>query len=57
MNFVMSHLLSILTFLPLAGAAFILVTRGSDAAVASTARWVAMIVTLADFALSLVLWA
>ncbi|MGA7674366.1 MAG: NADH-quinone oxidoreductase subunit M [Rhizomicrobium sp.] len=57
MSFVMSHLLSILTFLPLVGAAFILTTRGSDATVAVTARWVAMIVTLADFALSLLLWA
>jgi NADH-quinone oxidoreductase subunit M len=57
MSFVISHLLSILTFLPLFGALFILATRGSDKTVASTARWVAMIVTLADFALSLLLWA
>ena len=57
MSFLMGHLLSIITFLPLLGALFILATRGSDATVASTARWVAMIVTLVDFALSLLLWA
>jgi NADH-quinone oxidoreductase subunit M len=57
MSFLMSHLLSIITFLPLVGALFILATRGSEATVASTARWVAMIVTLVDFALSLLLWA
>jgi NADH-quinone oxidoreductase subunit M len=56
MSFIMSHLLSIITFLPLVGALFILLTRGSDATLAMTARWVAMIVTLVDFALSLVLW-
>ncbi len=53
----MSHILSIIIFLPLAGALSILATRGSDATLASTARWVAMVVTLADFVLSLVLWA
>ena len=57
MSFVMNHLLSIITFLPLFGALAILVTRGSEATVASTARWVAMGVTLIDFALSLILWA
>jgi len=53
----MDHLLSIITFLPLVGALAILATRGSEATVASTARWVAMGVTLIDFALSLILWA
>jgi len=57
MNFFMSHILSIITFLPLVGAAFILLTRGSQSVVASTARWVAMIVTVIDFALSILLWA
>jgi NADH-quinone oxidoreductase subunit M len=57
MNLLMSHILSLITFLPLLGAAIIFVSRGSDATVANTARWVAMIVTLADFVLSLVLWA
>ena len=52
----MSHILSILTFLPLVGAAFILATRGSEAAVARNARWVALIVTLIEFAISLVIW-
>ena len=31
MSFIMSHLLSIITFLPLVGALFILATRGSEA--------------------------
>ena len=57
MSFILHHILSIVTFFPLLGAAFILLTRGSDSTVASTARWVAMIVTLVDFALSLLLWA
>ena len=52
----MSHLLSIITFLPLVGAAFILVTRGSEATRASTARWVALITTGIVLALSIVLW-
>jgi len=57
MSFLMSHILSIITFLPLVGAVFILAVRGSEGVVASTARWAAMIVTLVDFALSLLLWA
>jgi NADH-quinone oxidoreductase subunit M len=46
----MSHLLSIITFLPLVGVLVILVAP-------STAKPVALLTTLADFALSLVLWA
>ncbi len=46
----MVHLLSIITFLPLIGVLIILVAP-------STARPVALVTTLADFALSLVLWA
>ena len=53
----MSHLLSIITFLPLAGALFILAMRGSSAAIARNARWIALIFTVADFILSLLLWA
>ncbi len=49
-------ILSIITFLPLVGVLFILITRGKESTVAATARWVAMITTLADFALSLYLW-
>ncbi len=46
-------ILSIITFLPLLGAALILALRSSD----STTRSIALVVTLADFVLSLVLWA
>jgi len=56
MNFFMSHILSIITFFPLVGAAFILLTRGSESVAAKSARWVAMIVTVIDFALSILLW-
>ena len=52
----MSHLLSIITFFPLIGALFILVTRGSEGVRASTARWVALVVTLIDAALTIYLW-
>jgi NADH-quinone oxidoreductase subunit M len=52
----MSHLLSIITFLPLVGVAFILVTRGSETTRASNARWVALIITVLDLALSIFLW-
>jgi len=52
----MSHLLSIITFLPLAGVAFILLARGSEAVRVSNARWAAMIVTLVDAALTILLW-
>ncbi len=53
----MSHLLSIITFLPLVGALAILVLRGSTPAVARNARWIALAFTVADFILTLVLWA
>ena len=49
-------LLSLLTFLPLAGAAFILSLRGEDAVVASNARWTALWTSLIVFGLSLILW-
>jgi NADH-quinone oxidoreductase subunit M len=48
--------LSIITFLPLLGALFILAVRGSERTRARNARWVAMIVTLVVFALSLWMW-
>ena len=49
-------ILSIITFLPLLGALFILAVRGSEQARARNARWIAMIVTLVVFALSLWMW-
>ena len=54
----MSHwpLLSLVTFLPLVGTAFILVTRGNEALVARNARNIALWTSLLVFALSLLLW-
>jgi NADH-quinone oxidoreductase subunit M len=52
-----SHLLSIITFLPLVGALAILILRGSSETVAKNARWIALIFTIADLLLCLVLWA
>jgi NADH-quinone oxidoreductase subunit M len=49
-------LLSLLTFLPLVGAAFILTLRGEDKVVAENARWAALWTSLIVFALSLILW-
>ena len=54
----MTHwpLLSLVTFLPLVGAGFILTTRGDEAVVARNARNIALWTSLIDFALSLLLW-
>jgi len=52
----MSGILSLITFLPLAGLAFILLARGDEAVVARNARWVALITTLIEFAISIVIW-
>ena len=49
-------LLSLVTFLPLVGVAFIFVLRGEEAAVARNARWIALWTTLINFALSILLW-
>ena len=49
-------ILSILTFLPLAGAAFILIMRGEDEVLASGARKMALWTSLITFVLSLFLW-
>ena len=49
-------LLSLLTFLPLAGAAIIMSIRGEDAVVARNARWAALWTSLVVFLLSLILW-
>ncbi|MEY4845359.1 MAG: hypothetical protein RL312_1640, partial [Pseudomonadota bacterium] len=56
MNSVGFPLLSLLTFLPLAGVAIILAVRGDEATVASNARWTALWTSLITFMLSLVLW-
>jgi NADH-quinone oxidoreductase subunit M len=49
-------LLTLVTFLPLVGAAFILMARGDEAVVARNARWIALWTSLIVFLLSLVLW-
>jgi len=49
-------LLSLVTFLPLVGTAFILMARGDDVVVARNARFIALWTSLIDLALSLVLW-
>ena len=49
-------LLSLVTFLPTVGAAFILLIRGEEAVVARNARWVALWTTTMTFCASLVLW-
>ncbi|HJS33211.1 MAG TPA: NADH-quinone oxidoreductase subunit M [Alphaproteobacteria bacterium] len=49
-------LLSLVTFLPLVGAAFILIIRGEPDVVARNARAVAMWTSLVTFVLSLFLW-
>ena len=49
-------LLSLVIFLPLLGALGILAIRGDEAAVARNAKWTALAVTIATFALSLSLW-
>ena len=49
-------ILSLVTFLPLVGAAFIAFVRGDEQTAASNARWVALWTTLATFFLSLTLW-
>jgi NADH-quinone oxidoreductase subunit M len=48
-------ILSVVTFLPLLGAAFIMLVRGNDRLAKGTARWVAMWTTLVTFAISLVM--
>ena len=49
-------ILSLITWLPLVGAAFILFIRGDDAVVASNARWMALWTSLIVFVVSLLLW-
>ncbi|MBT7941767.1 MAG: NADH-quinone oxidoreductase subunit M [Alphaproteobacteria bacterium] len=49
-------ILSLLTFLPLVGAAFILIIRGEEIVVARNARHVALWTSLINFLLSLFIW-
>ncbi|MGY8956142.1 MAG: NADH-quinone oxidoreductase subunit M [Alphaproteobacteria bacterium] len=49
-------ILSLITFLPLVGVAFILVTRGTEEQVARNARWGALWTSLFTFVISLLLW-
>jgi NADH-quinone oxidoreductase subunit M len=48
-------ILSVVTFLPLLGALFIMLVRGNDRMARGTARWVALWTTLVTFAISLVM--
>ena len=49
-------ILSLITFLPLVGVAFVLVTRGTEEQVARNARWGALWTSLFTFVISLLLW-
>jgi len=49
-------ILSVITFLPLAGVVFILTQRGDEATVARVSRWAALWTSLATFLLSLLVW-
>ncbi|MFL6691217.1 MAG: NADH-quinone oxidoreductase subunit M [Alphaproteobacteria bacterium] len=50
-------LLSIVTFLPLIGVLLILVLPGEGERLAKNARWIALITTIIDLAVSVVIWA
>ena len=49
-------ILSLVTFLPLAGIVFLALLRGEEQAVAQNARWTALWTSLLTLAISLVLW-
>ncbi|GFZ79598.1 NADH-quinone oxidoreductase subunit M [Elstera cyanobacteriorum] len=49
-------LLSLVTFLPLAGVVLIFLLRGEESKVAAQSRWIALLTSLFVFALSLLLW-
>jgi len=51
-----SHILSIVTFLPMVAALFILALPGDSQARANQARWIALIATLVDLALAIYIW-
>ena len=50
-------LLSLVTFVPLAGVLAILVLRGAEADIARNARWIALWTSLLDLALAIAVWA
>jgi NADH-quinone oxidoreductase subunit M len=52
----MSHILSLVTFLPLFGAAAIMAVRGSDRAIANYARWIALVTTIVELVLAIIIW-
>ncbi|KKB08487.1 NADH-quinone oxidoreductase chain 13 [Devosia geojensis] len=52
-----NSILSLLTFLPLLGAAAILLVPAGQGSTANLSRWIALVTTLVVLALSLVLWA
>jgi NADH-quinone oxidoreductase subunit M len=56
MNALSFPLLSLLTWLPIAGVLIIMAVRGDEAVVASNARYTALWTSLIVFALSLVIW-
>ncbi len=49
-------LLSLLTWLPLAGCGLMMFTKGDEKTIANNARWTALWTSLVVFALSLILW-
>ncbi|HEY8595746.1 MAG TPA: NADH-quinone oxidoreductase subunit M [Devosiaceae bacterium] len=51
------HILTIVTFLPLLGAAFLLLVPGDTKDATANMRWIALATTLITFVFSLVLWA
>ena len=51
-----NYILSLITFLPLIGAFFIIFIRGEAVTVARNARWVALWTSLITFIISLVIW-
>jgi NADH-quinone oxidoreductase subunit M len=56
MNLLADHALTVVTFLPIVGALLLLFVPDSDAAGKNLARWIALLTTLATFAVSLWLW-
>ncbi len=56
MNAIGYPLLSLLIWLPLLGCLIIMTVRGTEAEIASNARWIALWTSLVVFALSLTLW-
>ncbi len=56
MSFVTDHLLTIITFLPVLGAALLLFVPTNDDAGKNLARWIALATSLVTFALSLWMW-